>query len=63
MTPPARWPTFALPPAFVYAHYMDPHAPSLAEAMDLAPRWWAQLAPVQLTEAALRDLRTLGYIQ
>jgi arylsulfatase A-like enzyme len=36
---------------------------SLAEAMDVAPRWWAQLVPVQLTEAALRDLRALGYIQ
>ncbi len=36
---------------------------SLAEAMDAAPRWWAQLVPVLLTEDALKDLRALGYIQ
>jgi len=36
---------------------------SLAVAMDAAPRWWAQLVPVLLTDDALRDLRALGYIQ
>jgi arylsulfatase A-like enzyme len=36
---------------------------ALAAEMDAAPRWWAQPVPVELTEAALRDLRALGYIQ
>jgi arylsulfatase A-like enzyme len=36
---------------------------ALAAAMDAAPRWWAQLVPIVLTDDALRDLRALGYIQ
>ena len=36
---------------------------ALADEMDASPRWWAQLVPVELDEAALRDLRSLGYIQ
>ena len=36
---------------------------TLAEAMDAAPRWWAQLVPVLLNEDAIRDLRALGYVQ